>query len=66
MNIVLNETKANADHFQQIKNFLNLVDCWSVRISTRKQLGKLSVEQLADIGISEYDRQQEISKPFWR
>ncbi len=33
---------------------------------TRHQLAQLNAQQLADIGLSECDRSQELDKPFWR
>lgn len=60
------KTNLNTDIIQNIKNFLNLLDCWSVRMTTRKQLRLLSIAQLNDVGISEAERQQELAKPFWK
>lgn len=39
---------------------------WQRRISSRRQLARLDERLLADAGISTYDRDIEISKPFWR
>ena len=39
---------------------------WQRRIVSRSQLARLDARLLADAGISLYQRQAEISKPFWR
>jgi len=39
---------------------------WQRRIVSRRQLARLDARLLADAGISEAQRQAELSKPFWR
>lgn len=39
---------------------------WKRRIVSRHQLARLDERLLADAGISLYERQLEVSKPFWR
>ena len=39
---------------------------WQRRIVSRSQLARLDARLLADAGISEAQRQNELSKPFWR
>ena len=39
---------------------------WQRRIISRSQLARLDARLLADAGISEAQRQNELSKPFWR
>ena len=39
---------------------------WQRRIASRRQLARLDARLLADAGISETQRYQELSKPFWR
>ncbi len=39
---------------------------WQRRILSRQQLARLDARLLADAGISEAQRQAELSKPFWR
>lgn len=39
---------------------------WRRNQRTRKQLARLDSRQLADAGISEAQRQNELAKPFWR
>ncbi|MDE1167559.1 MAG: DUF1127 domain-containing protein [Pseudomonas sp.] len=39
---------------------------WQRRISSRHQLARLDARLLADAGISEAQRCEELSKPFWR
>lgn len=39
---------------------------WQRRIASRHQLARLDSRLLADAGISEAQRYEELSKPFWR
>ncbi|WP_019341378.1 DUF1127 domain-containing protein [Stutzerimonas stutzeri] len=39
---------------------------WQRRLRTRQQLAALDERQLADVGISQSERLEELSKPFWR
>ncbi|MDR2307330.1 MAG: DUF1127 domain-containing protein [Paucimonas sp.] len=39
---------------------------WQRRMSSRRQLARLDSRLLADAGISESQRYEELSKPFWR
>ncbi|UFH49448.1 DUF1127 domain-containing protein [Pseudomonas sp. KNUC1026] len=42
------------------------VSLWQRRIASRHQLARLDSRLLADAGISESQRYEELSKPFWR
>ena len=48
-----------------LRLFANLM-LWQRRISSRHQLARLDARLLADAGISEAQRFEELSKPFWR
>ncbi|MNE13149.1 hypothetical protein D3C80_1059760 [compost metagenome] len=48
-----------------LRLFANLM-LWQRRISSRHQLARLDSRLLADAGISEAQRYEELSKPFWR
>ncbi|MDY7562452.1 DUF1127 domain-containing protein [Pseudomonas sp. 10B1] len=48
-----------------LRAFANLM-LWQRRISSRHQLARLDSRLLADAGISESQRYEELSKPFWR
>lgn len=39
---------------------------WQQNWRTRRQLASLDARLLADTGISEAQRQEELAKPFWR
>ena len=39
---------------------------WQRRMASRRQLARLDSRLLADAGISESQRYEELSKPFWR
>lgn len=42
------------------------VSLWQRRLASRHQLARLDSRLLADAGISEAQRCEELSKPFWR
>ncbi|MFF7707180.1 DUF1127 domain-containing protein [Pseudomonas sp. NPDC007930] len=42
------------------------VSLWQRRIASRHQLARLDSRLLSDAGISEAQRFEELSKPFWR
>lgn len=48
------------------KQLLALLHIWQQRSRSRRQLAQLDSRLLADTGISEAERQVELSKPFWR
>ena len=48
-----------------LRAFANLM-LWQRRLSSRHQLARLDARLLADAGISESQRYEELSKPFWR
>ncbi|NYZ15245.1 DUF1127 domain-containing protein [Azospirillum sp. RWY-5-1] len=39
---------------------------WHQRAVTRRELARLDERVLHDIGLSQSDVEQEVSKPFWR
>lgn len=49
-----------------IQQLLTLLRIWQQRHRSRRQLAQLDSRLLADTGISEVERQVELSKPFWR
>ena len=49
-----------------LQRVLQRLRLWQRRASTRQQLAALDERQLADVGISQSERQEELSKPFWR
>ncbi|MBI1778061.1 MAG: DUF1127 domain-containing protein [Proteobacteria bacterium] len=44
----------------------NLIRTWRERARQRRELALLDARDLRDIGISIYDAEYEIYKPFWR
>lgn len=50
----------------RIQQLLTLLRIWQQRHRSRRQLAQLDSRLLADTGISEAERQVELSKPFWR
>ena len=50
----------------RIQQLLALLHIWQQRSRSRRHLAQLDPRLLADTGISEAERQVELSKPFWR
>ncbi|CAD5107392.1 DUF1127 domain-containing protein [Zestomonas carbonaria] len=48
-----------------VRLFANFM-LWQRRMNTRRELARLDPRLLADAGISEAQRYNELSKPFWR
>ncbi|MFV0454428.1 MAG: DUF1127 domain-containing protein [Pseudomonas sp.] len=51
------------EHWRKLRFLLSL---WRQRHRTRQQLATLDDHQLADVGISNSERIEELNKPFWR
>jgi uncharacterized protein YjiS (DUF1127 family) len=47
-------------------SWLRAVNLWFSRISQRQALAELDERLLRDIGVTRYDAEAEIAKPFWR
>ncbi|WP_434678898.1 DUF1127 domain-containing protein [Pseudomonas sp. R1-18] len=63
---LFNENTVNAPKAAlPLRMFANLM-LWQRRLSSRHQLARLDARLLADAGISEAQRYEELSKPFWR
>jgi uncharacterized protein YjiS (DUF1127 family) len=45
---------------------LACVQLWLHNSRTRRQLAQLDGRQLADVGITQAERESELDKPFWR
>ena len=45
---------------------LSTLSIWQRRIASRNELARLDTRMLADAGITEAQRYQEMHKPFWR
>ncbi len=43
-----------------------LVGTWRRRISERQAFARLDYRELRDIGLSRWDVERELTKPFWR
>ena len=44
----------------------SIVSEWSARTSGRRDLARLTLRQLQDIGLEPFQAQAEINKPFWK
>ena len=45
---------------------LAILRTWRMRLKTRRHLRGLDARLLADVGLSEADREQECAKRFWQ
>jgi uncharacterized protein YjiS (DUF1127 family) len=63
--LLFNSNTANAAAPAPLRVLANLM-LWQRRIASRHQLARLDARLLADAGISEAQRAEELSKPFWR
>lgn len=43
-----------------------LLDTWTFRAHSRRELARLDAFQLADLGLDPVDAAHEATKPFWR
>ncbi|AKS07153.1 MULTISPECIES: DUF1127 domain-containing protein [Pseudomonas] len=62
---LFSEKAVNNQAAMPLRVLANLM-LWQRRISSRHQLARLDSRLLADAGISEAQRYEELSKPFWR
>ncbi|MDF2488616.1 MAG: hypothetical protein K0S77_1238 [Pseudomonas sp.] len=60
------ESNAQQSHASLPLRALSNLLLWQRRLSSRRQLARLDARLLADAGISEAQRYEELSKPFWR
>ncbi|HKS15380.1 MAG TPA: DUF1127 domain-containing protein [Pseudomonas sp.] len=60
------ESNAQQSHASLPLRVLSNLLLWQRRLSSRRQLARLDARLLADAGISEAQRYEELSKPFWR
>ncbi|CAG8869047.1 hypothetical protein PS627_03349 [Pseudomonas fluorescens] len=60
------ESNAQQSHASLPLRVLANMLLWQRRLSSRRQLARLDARLLADAGISEAQRYEELSKPFWR
>ncbi|MBC3412255.1 MULTISPECIES: DUF1127 domain-containing protein [Pseudomonas] len=60
------ESNAQASGTSLPLRALSTLLLWQRRMSSRRQLARLDARLLADAGISESQRYEELSKPFWR
>ncbi|MEZ5932977.1 MAG: DUF1127 domain-containing protein [Alphaproteobacteria bacterium] len=49
-----------------VRTALNLLRAWSERRQQRRTLARLDERMLKDIGLSRFDVEQELQKPFWQ
>lgn len=51
---------------RRLDGIFDLFTTWHQRAVTRRELARLDERVLHDIGLSQADVEQEVSKPFWR
>lgn len=52
--------------YQSVKRLYAVMDLWYQRRIERKQLADVDARLLKDMGITSYQANREIKKPFWR
>ena len=60
------QTSLTAGFVQMFKASAVLVSTWRQRSRQRRDLMMVTPRLLDDMGITEAQRQQEVSKPFWK
>ncbi|HAQ88480.1 MAG TPA: hypothetical protein DCR78_18870 [Pseudomonas sp.] len=66
MERVLTWRQKTAIGLPPLHRVLQQLRLWQRRARTRQHLAALDERQLADVGISQSERMDELSKPFWR
>ncbi|MCJ0975194.1 DUF1127 domain-containing protein [Pseudomonas sp. PS1] len=66
MERVLVHKASTAIGLPSFAHLARLFHLWRYRARSRRQLAALDERLLADVGISHSERQEELSKPFWR
>jgi uncharacterized protein YjiS (DUF1127 family) len=49
-----------------LHRFIILLQTWRQRLRERQQLAEMDDRSLRDIGLTRYDVEYELRKPFWR
>lgn len=60
------ESNAQQSNASMPLRALSTLLLWQRRMTSRRQLARLDSRLLADAGITESQRYEELSKPFWR
>lgn len=63
--LFFDHSQATGSSTLSLRMFTSILQ-WQRRVVSRRQLARLDTRLLADAGISEAQRQIELSKPFWR
>ena len=63
--LILSKKESSFFH-SKIMTFISLIENWMERHHQRKQLARLSQEQLVDLGLDAQQVSMEIRKPFWK
>ncbi len=61
-----NNAESSGKAIRYLARLKNQYQLWQFRAEGRKNLAKMDARLLKDIGLTESDRLQEISKPFWK
>jgi uncharacterized protein YjiS (DUF1127 family) len=49
-----------------LHRFITLLQTWRQRLRDRQRLAEMDDRSLRDIGLTRYDAELELRKPFWR
>lgn len=58
--------RSESNIFPAVNRLFAVLDLWNKRQIERKQLAGVDERLLKDMGISSYQANREIKKPFWR
>ena len=64
-NGVLNNSEDNLENRGIARRVIKKVYAWRIRSQQRKQLASLSEHMLKDMGLTRYEVDKEVDKPFW-
>ncbi len=64
--LILQQKQETITFVQKIESVIAKVQLWMDRHHQRKHLATLDMSQLQDMGLSLYQIDQEIRKPFWK
>lgn len=65
-NGVINNSEDNLENRHIARRIIKKINTWRVRSQQRKQLASLSEHMLKDMGLTRYEVNKELDKPFWK
>ena len=62
----INNSEGNLENRSIARRVIKKIYAWRTRSQQRKQLASLSEHMLKDMGLTRYEVNKEVDKPFWR